>query len=265
MFSGYVKQSYAQKQTEPLFKIHDAGTEEIVDYARYGEFKNIGTSDYQYIINDWEGLSMAVGECIYPNNNSVFVSPYYKTLFKEKRLLGPRWSFTGDVDVLACYFKWAIEDQEDEGVKQFYIAQQLEKAGHIRRAVKAYYNIVVLFPKTIGWTYYLTPWPVGLKALEQLQVITRTHPELNLRLEGTDIVLENGFDNNTENDVFTINPGKLVAKAPEQKKVELGKPVKKLGGEIASVVQFENGYWQFQIQGKPSILKVIAYEPAPVG
>ncbi len=255
--------SYGSEKKHP-FKIYYPGTEEIVNYEKYGKFENVGTEKYQYIIKDWEGLSKAVGEGIYPNFD-IYKSPYYKQLIKEGRLLGTRWDFTNDTDILACYFKWATVENEDEGVKQFYIAMQLERAGYLKRAIKAYYAIIVHFPKTIGWTYYLTPWPVGYKAWEKIQFITRRHPELNLHLEGTNIEIKNCFDNNVSDDVFIVNPGKLVKGPVPKKKIKLGKIVKKLGGKRASVVQFENGFWQFRIKDKPILIKAMAYEPAPVG
>ncbi len=261
----FLNNPFLYASQEPLFKIHDTGTEEIIDYQKYGEFKGAGTTEYQYIIKDWEGLSNAVGEAIYPNNFSIYASSYYKKLLEDRRLLGSRWDFTNDPDVLSCYFKWAVEDQENEGVKQFYIAMQLERAGYLARAVKAYYSVIIHFPKSVGRTYYQTPWPVGFKALEKIQFITRRHPELHLSLEGTDIVLKNGFDNAVINDVIIVNPGKLVNRPPELQKITLGKVTRKLGGKVASIVQFENGFWQFRIHDKPVILKAIAYEPAPVG
>ena len=247
------------------FEIKKPGTEEIVDYEKYGEFKNAGEEDYRYIIKDWDGLSKATGEGIYPNNYSIFESSYYRSLIKERRLLGSRWDFTNDPDVLACYFKWATEDEEDEGVKQYYTALQLERGGYLKRAVKAYYAVIVHFPKAVGWTFYQTPWPVGLKSLEKLQFILRRHPELNMHLEGTDIEIQNPFDNSVANDIVIANPGKLVTGVQKEKKIELGKEKRKLGGKIASVVQYDNGFWQFRIKEKPTLLKVIAYEPAPVG
>ena len=34
----------------PLFEINDPGTEDIIDYKKYGEFQKVGTPDYQYKI-----------------------------------------------------------------------------------------------------------------------------------------------------------------------------------------------------------------------
>ena len=35
---------------QPAFELLDPGTEDIVDYAKYGEFRNVGTREYQYVI-----------------------------------------------------------------------------------------------------------------------------------------------------------------------------------------------------------------------
>ena len=45
-----------------LFKLSDAGTEDIVNYEKYGRFENGGTKDYKYVITDPKGLADAVGE-----------------------------------------------------------------------------------------------------------------------------------------------------------------------------------------------------------
>ncbi|MBM3245684.1 MAG: hypothetical protein FJZ15_07850, partial [Candidatus Omnitrophica bacterium] len=62
-----------EKKYGPPTKVvlYDPGKEDFVDYPKYGEFQNIGTKDYKYIIKDQEGLSAAVGEGIYPNTTSI--------------------------------------------------------------------------------------------------------------------------------------------------------------------------------------------------
>ncbi|MBU1125575.1 MAG: hypothetical protein KKC84_06095, partial [Candidatus Omnitrophica bacterium] len=54
------KKEVSQLQTK--ITLYDPGTEEIVEYDKYGEFKNIGTKEYQYLITDQAGLIAAVGE-----------------------------------------------------------------------------------------------------------------------------------------------------------------------------------------------------------
>src|SRR3989338_3337955 len=76
------------KQVKPLF---DPGTEEIVDYAKYGEFKGIGTENYKYTIKDRKGLTAAVGEGIYPST-SVTKDPGYREAQGSGKLVGDRKS-----------------------------------------------------------------------------------------------------------------------------------------------------------------------------
>jgi hypothetical protein len=46
---------------QPAFKLYDEGKELIADYAKYGEFKDVGTENYKYKMKDGEGLAEAVG------------------------------------------------------------------------------------------------------------------------------------------------------------------------------------------------------------
>ncbi|MDR3306544.1 MAG: hypothetical protein LBS61_02585 [Endomicrobium sp.] len=43
------------------FHIDDPGTEQWIDYEKYGEFQNLGQSNYRYAVNDLEGLRKASG------------------------------------------------------------------------------------------------------------------------------------------------------------------------------------------------------------
>jgi beta-glucuronidase len=250
---------------EPVFTQHNEGTEFPVDYSKYGEFKGIGTKDYQYVIQDYEGLAEASGDGIFPNNYTIYQDPNYKKLIQQRRLVGNRWSFINAQDVQACYFKWALLEDEEPGVKLFYTAYNLERAGLIRQAVKAYYACAVHFPRSVGWTYWKTPWYVGLKSIEVVEALLRKHPEIGYKLEGADIFIKNGFDSNAGNDVFFINPGKLVPIEKEDSEpVDLGEIVRTLGGKNGEIVQFENGFWQFRVDGDPMLIEAISYQPAPV-
>ncbi|MBI3991617.1 MAG: tetratricopeptide repeat protein, partial [Candidatus Omnitrophica bacterium] len=140
--------------------LYDSGKEDFVDYKKYGEFKNIGAKDYQYIVKDQEGLAAAVGEGIYPNTTSVRWDPEFKKALKEKRLEGSHWDFVQSPDLEAAFLKWATST-EPQGVKLFYTGLILEKAGLIKHALKCYYAIVVHFPGSYGWTYWHTPWYVA--------------------------------------------------------------------------------------------------------
>ena len=250
---------------DPLFKQNFEGKEFPVDYEKYGTFKNVGTDKYEYEIKDYDGLSQAVGDGIFPNNFTVYSDPSYKKLVDERRLIGTKWEYVNGSDIQACYFTWSVLEDEEPGVKLFYTAYNLERAGLYQQAVKAYYAIVVNFPRSIGWTYWNTPWYVGVKAIDVIQVLLRKHPEIGYTLVGADITVQNGFDIDASNDIFIINPGKLVkTETLPKKNPDRGPVTRKLGGKNGELVQYQNGDWEFLIDGKPTMLKAISYQPISV-
>ena len=255
--------------TAPAFKIYDKGTETIINYESYGDFIYIGTERYAYHIRDSIGLSRAAGEGIYPNEQSVLNSPDYQQLFSLGKLKGNHWDFANSYDLQSVFYKWAT-CQEEPGVKQFTIAQILEKAGHIEHAIKAYYAVVVHFPKSVGYTFWGTPWYPGPVAIDKIYYLTRKYPKVGMELVGARIRIGNKFDDDVTNDVFIIHPGKLV-KCPSRdlvpKRADLSgmKIIKKVGGDKVELVQFENRHWQLRVNGKPYLVKGISYSPTKVG
>jgi len=251
------------------FPLADSGTEAIVNYARYGEFKGIGTSDYKYITKGQAGLIRAVGEGIYPNYAGVLKDPLYKKFKEEGKLEGKHWDFINTKDYQANFYKWTTAS-ESRGVKLFYTALALEKAGHLTHAIKAYYAIVVHFPQTIGWTYWNTPWYVGQVAIDRIKHICITHPELGMDLVNASIIVKNGYDYDIKNDIFIVNPGKIIKVRPAQlkpKKKDLSclEIVRSTGTGSVRLLQYSNKSWQLLVDGKPYIIKGIAYAPAKIG
>ena len=250
------------------FPLCAEGAEDIVDYAKYGEFNNQGTPEYKYRIKDRKGLSKAAGEGIFPNN-IVYRDPIYKKCLKKGLLSGDHWDYVNSPNLQANFYKWATA-AEDPGVKLYYTAHVLEKAMHYKHAIKAYYAVVVHFLKTISWTYWKTPWYVGQVAIDKIRYLTRKHPELRMKLVGADIVVENSFDFDIRNDVINVNPGKIIRCAPEELIVEHKaltglKAVKRIGGPKVELVQYENGHWQLMLDGKPILVKAVAYTPTVIG
>ncbi len=253
--------------------LYDPGKEDFVDYARYGEFRNAGTRDYQYVITDQEGLSAAVGEGIYPNTTSLRWDPAFKKAQKEKRLgvsaKDEEWDFLYTPDLQAAFFKWALAPQP-QPVRQFYMGLILEKSGLIKHALKCYYSIVVHYPGSYGITYFKTPWYVGQTALTRIQVLLRRNPKLGFRLEGADIRIENGFDKDLSNDIVIANPGKFVkTKILDQFKPKpnrcLLSVVKRSGKGRVQVVKYETGDWDLLVDEKPFIIKGLTYVASRVG
>ncbi len=113
------------KGEKKAFRLYAPGTEEIVNYRKYGEFIGVGTKDYAYKIIDQRGLVKAVGEGVYPNASGVFKDPQFKKLKEEGRFEGDHWDFVNSDDLQANFYKWATAS-EQQGVKLFYTALALE-------------------------------------------------------------------------------------------------------------------------------------------
>jgi len=249
------------------FTLHNPGKEDIVDYEKYGQFINTDTARYRYVIVDKKGLSDAVGEGIFPNTD-VLNNPRYQQLKNSGLLDGNHWDFVNIKNHELSFYKWATA-QEDPGVRQFYTALALEKAGLIKHAIKAYYAIVVNFPQTIGWTYWKTPWYIGPVAIDKIVYLTRRHPELGMKIVGAKITVKNKYDNNIRNDVFIVNPGKIIKCKPEevisQVNLKNQKIIKQIGKKNIKLVQYENKHWQLLVDDKPYIIKGMSYSPCKVG
>ncbi len=259
------------KRTIPI--LHTLATSKIVDYTKYGEFKNVGTEKYRYKITDLEGLAAAVGEGIYPNTSSVYNNPRYKELKQEGRLKGNHWDFVNSDDLEAAYFKWATAP-EPGGVRLFYLGLIFEKAKMYYEALRAYHALIVHFPKAVARTYWQTPWYPAQAAIAKIRFILLSHPELELYDKWMKIEVKNGFDNDDTNDKFIVYPGRILKKGTVEKvkdifgfekKAELGAVKRKLGEGEVRLVQYENGHWQLLVKDKPYIIHGITYDPAKVG
>ena len=248
--------------------LSDPGTEDFVDYTKYGEFKNVGTKDYVYVINDQAGLSKAVGEGIYPNTTSVRKNRRFKSVRKEGRLEGSQWDLLHSPDLEAAFFKWATAS-EPQGIKLFYTGLILEKAGLIKQAIKCYYSIVVHFPGSYSWTYWHTPWYMAQAAISKINFLLRRNPQFRYKLADVYVRIVNGYDNDVSNDTVIVNPGRWVRIDKEtevDKKEPKAKRAKKIIGDgRVRLLQNQNGDWQLQLEGKSYLIKGITYTPTKVG
>ena len=258
-----------QDKQETYFKINTLGTEKFVQYEKYGTFENVGTDKYRYVVNDPKGLKEATGEGIFPNTSDVYKSPYFKAIKKEGRLDGIKWDYVNNTDFEANYYQWATT-AEDPGIKLYYTALALENAGNYERAVKAYYAILVFFPKAKGVTFWVTPSYVGPVAVEKIKYLTREHQELGVKLVDADVHIDGKYDDDKNNDSFIINPGKLVQASKSDwklKKANLKKiGIKKTVGKgNVKLVEYNNKHYQLFVDNKPFIVRGICYSPNPVG
>ena len=259
-------------EEETKVRLYDPGTEFPVDYEKYGKFEDVGSEDYKYVAKDPIGLAKAVGEGVHPNTTSIKFDPEY---IKIKKSLGKvdHWKVFNSRDLNTAFYKWNIAP-EPSGVKQFHIAEILERSGLVKQAVKAYYSVLVNFPRSYGWTYWHTPWYVARVAQYRIKYILKAHPEFGLELKDTDITIINGYDNNVRNDILIINPGKLekisfwskilADKTCCERKRFSGLPVLTKGEEF-KLVKYGNGDWRFFVNNKPFMIKAITYGPTRVG
>ena len=249
------------------FLIENPGTQKWVDYEKYGEFQNLGTPRYRYAVNDSEGLRAASGEGIFPNSQSVLESKQYQKYLAGNKLEGIQWDFVNSLDYQANFYKWATI-REDPGVKLYFTALALDRAGHYARAVKAYYACLVFFPKAVGYTEWQTPWYIGPVCISRIKFLTRKYPELGVKLVDAKIKIENSFDNDVRNDIFHINPGKLVPAKAKDFERQYGRTscIKKISGEgKVKLVEYENDHFRLTVDEKPFIVKGITYSPNKVG
>ncbi|MDD5347206.1 MAG: glycoside hydrolase family 2 TIM barrel-domain containing protein [Candidatus Omnitrophica bacterium] len=265
-----IEQKRKVSQLPTRIVLYDPGKEDLVDYAKYGEFKDVGTDRYRYVIKDQEGLSAAAGEGIYPNTTSVRWDPEFKKAQKEKRLEGDQWDFMHSPDLQAAFFKWAT-GSEPAGVRLFYIGLILEKAGLLKHALKAYYAVVVHYPGAYGWTYFKSPWYAGQAALAKINHLLRRNPQLGLKLVDADIKIENGFDYIVANDIVIANPGRfvkvngLLEKLKPRPNKDLLSIKKRSGKGRVYVQQYETGDWELIVDGKPFSVRAVTYAPTRVG
>ena len=264
------KETPKPKRPKTTLILNDPGRELIVDYSKYGRFTGIGTKDYHYKILDQEGLSLAVGEGIYPNTTSIRWDPAYTKAKEEGRLSGSHWDFIYTDDNQANFFKWATAS-ELQGVRLFYTGLVLERAGLISHAIKAYYAIVVNFPNSYGWTYWHTPWYVAKAAIAKIKYLCRKHPELKIKLVDARIQVINGFDNDINNDIVITNPGRFVEVTfldrlkPLLNKFQFKTVKRRVGQGKVSLAQYSDGSWQLLVDNKPYVIKGITYTPVKVG
>jgi len=266
--TGRIEEELKQNIVKTNFKLYDEGSEFPIDYTRYGKFCGVGTKDYSYRIEDLRGLAKASGEGVYPDSYSFRHDPQFKKLRKQLRKV-KHWDILNSRDLKGAFYKWCIAP-EPAGVKQFYLGDILERNGNIKQAIKAYYTVVVFFPRAYGWTYWHTPWYIAKAALDRIRYLLRRHPEIGYSLEGAYVKVEHGFDNNIANDKFVVNPGHFVrlnliqSLGGRGKLRQLGKVVKSVGSRVR-LVKYESGDWQLRVNGKPFMVKGITYSPTRVG
>ncbi|MCB4756083.1 MAG: hypothetical protein LHV69_03470 [Elusimicrobia bacterium] len=255
------------QQQKPFFPIKDAGTEFPVKYENYGSFVGRGTKDYKYKLKDKEGLARAVGAGLFPNDTSVLKEPGFKKWRKaHKEGLSP-WEFVNTGNPQSDFYAWTQAKEVGPGTKLFFTAEALAEGGHPRQALKAYYAALVHFPGEPCWSEDLSfVWYIGPTALSKIEVISKNHPEVGIRLKGASCEVKNGNDTDLKNDVVIVEPGHWVVRGGEKAVSLEGLPIiGERGYGRVRLVQFQNKHWQLRVDGKPYVVRGMTYNPTPVG
>ncbi len=255
---------------KPLFALDNPGADFPVDYSQYGSFLNLGKENYQYIIKDREGLKQAIGAGIYPNQNAILKDKTYHH-YEDYGLLNQfHWESLTFNDWQKAFYIWT-QAPEDNGIKSFFTAFCLEKAGLIQQAIKAYYATVVHFPRSACWTKDQTfVWYVGQVALENIHRLCREYPGLNLSLVNDSFKITNGDDTNLTNDIIEVNPGRLIQSPLKNKIAQLPnlnnlKVLSIRGIGKVQLIKYENGHWLMSVEGQPFYIMGMTYNPTKIG
>lgn len=272
---------------EPKFLLFDPGTEDIVDYEKYGEFRNVGTPDYEYAIHDEEGLAAASGEGIDPSR-SIRKNPDFKKVHARGKLgTGNHWRRVNTSNPQLDYFEWN-EANEEPGVRLLFVGKAMEKGGHLIHALKAYRAVMVLYPDSSAWsTGGEFQWSAAEAAWHSIMNLLRKNPDLNIRLVGADVTTRIERDNL----VVIVNPGRLERLAPveilseaapegvevveeavEPEVEEDARPpidrsviIQQRGTGKVQLVQYLHGEWEMIVEGQPYFIRGMNYSPTKVG
>ena len=254
----------------PLFVYEDADLP-VLDYAEFGKMEtDPATGNPYFHIRDMEGLKKKVGRGIFPNEEALAATARFIQVEAQGLLEGSHWKFLDSKNPEAAFYKWASAGEEP-GVKAFFTAVILEKAGYIQAAIRAYHAVFVHFPGSACWGEEGNfVWYVAPAALASIRRLCREYPSLNLEFQGGDLQIENGGDTNLENDRVRVTPGKFVRKTLEEKMKEMPdletlKIKTERGQGKVRLVQFENGHWQLRVEGKPFWVQGLTYGPTRIG
>ncbi len=262
---------------QPKFKLEIPGSDTVVDYRVYGEFKNVGTFDYEYIIKDKAGLAKAVGQGIFPHEYDYSQDSYYQNMKSKGLLEGNPWDHIYTDNPQADFFIWASTDNIERGVRQFFIGEIFQYAGLISQAVKAFYAALVHYPRSICWSNDNRSffWFVGQAAIVKISHLCRQYPELGVRLEGADFNIGGHREFPLRNldlgkEKIEIIPGFFTPwgrneRVKEEKDLNSMEITKTVGTGKVQLVQFSNRHWQLRVDGKPFFIKGMTYAPTRVG
>lgn len=249
--------------SEKEFELRSPGTETVVDYKKYGRFMGSGTKDYRYSITDEAGLKAAAGEGVYPNETCQS-DPGAKNFIERHNGKFSPWDFTEGPNPRDNFYAWCLAADVDPGTKLFFTAEALRKAGLIPEALKAYYAIVVHFPKTVIWSangdYY---WYVAPEAISRIRKLCASRSEIGVTLEGALVDITRAGNQKPDADEIRVWPGRFVKKtAPSGKALTV---VKESGKGRVRAVKYNDGSWRLLVDGKNFVVKGVTYTSTKIG
>ena len=248
------------------FALAEPGSQWLVDYAKFGSFKDAGTPKYHYELSDARGLAQATGEAIYPNSYSLQRDPAFNAVKGRLQLpTSDKGHYLGEAGkARENLYRWAASKQP-EGVKLWFAGEAFREAGMWVPALKAYQALLVHFPETTrladsgSWGLAL-----GSTAIQRIKLICREHPELNLELVDAAVEIKN--PGALDEKVLKLDPGRFVDrrqfKAPDMAKIGIRR-VK--GSGRVKLVEYNNGHWGFFVDNKPYWVKGLAWGMTKIG
>ncbi len=240
-----------------------------MDYEKYGEFKNVGTYQFKYVIKDRAGLAKASGEGIEPSN-TVTQNPRLKEIREANRIKPNVWAHVNSGDPEADYFAWASCMTQDPAEKLLFTGHALEKAGLYSHALKAFRAAIILHPTSYSWeTHKLFTWLVAPAAWGSIINLQRHHPEVGWKLVDANVYAHQNLKGDMTRNEVAVVPGRFVKYTKEDRDksvvpVDTLKVVQKRGGEVACV-KYDNGQWGLEVGGKPFFVQGMSYFPTKVG
>lgn len=254
---------------QPDFALHDPGLP-VVDYGQYGRFEGVGTENYRYVMTNREALITAVGEGIHPNEDGVVDDPGYRQLYITGQMDAGHWDALNGTNLQAAFMTWAQASAEP-GVKAYFTAVVLERAGLIEHAIKAYHAVVVHFP----WSPCRSAngdfvWYVAPAAVVAMRRLCLAYPQLELAYEGGEVIIQHAKDTDIANDIVRVRPGRLVKKPLKERFSDLPDLsamdiVEQRGEGRVQIVRFENGHWQMLVDGEPFVVRGVTYGSTEIG
>lgn len=250
-----------KRKFEPTFP----GTESVVDYQKYGKFIGSGRENYEYRILDREGLGRAAGEGIHPNTSFISDPEYQRFKSVHAGQINP-WDYVDSGSARNDFYAWLDTQSESDGIRLYYTAETLRKAGLLTEALKAYYAIVIHFPKTVQWSsdrsFY---WYVAPEAIARIRKICATYPELGIQLEGAFVEADLSGKTNPELDKVRVWPGKFFPMDWNKGEKRPYRVTKKRGNGRVRLVKVDDRFWMLLVDGKQFTVKGVTYASTTVG